>query len=72
MLAELVDAFFSVTDSGAKVGFVVQGGQAARFGWAEGRMLDHYAPVLGKRWPTLPAATASGFDAALAIPGDDP
>ncbi|MET8049909.1 hemopexin repeat-containing protein [Streptosporangium sp. NPDC005286] len=72
MPAELVDAFFSVTDSGAKVGFVVQGGQAARFGWAEGRMLDHYAPLLGKRWPALPAAFAGGFDAALAVPADDP
>lgn len=72
MSAELVDAFFSVTDSGAKVGFVVQGGQAARFGWAEERMLDHYAPLLGKRWPALPAAFAGGFDAALAVPADDP
>ncbi|GAA0819843.1 hemopexin repeat-containing protein [Streptosporangium amethystogenes subsp. fukuiense] len=72
MPAELVDAFFSVTDSGAKVGFVVQGGQAARFGWAEERMLDHYAPLLGKRWPALPAAFTGGFDAALATPADDP
>ncbi|MFF5212997.1 hemopexin repeat-containing protein [Streptosporangium sp. NPDC000396] len=72
MPTEVVDAFFSVTGSGSKVGFVVQGGRAARFGWAQVRMLDHYAPVLGKWWPALPAAFAVGFDAALAVPADDP
>ncbi|MGC0419539.1 hypothetical protein [Embleya sp. AB8] len=69
-----VDAFFTITNAGPsaeQTGFVVQGDRAARFGWASGRMLDG-ALTLARRWPDLPTAFRTGFDAALTTPADDP
>ncbi|MGC0419540.1 hypothetical protein [Embleya sp. AB8] len=70
-----VDAFFTITNAGPGVeqtGFVVQGDQVARYGWASGRMLDLNAMPLAERWPQLPTAFRAGFDATLTTPADDP
>ncbi|UKY48522.1 hypothetical protein [Streptomyces inhibens] len=69
-----VDAFFTTANAGQgaeQTGFVVQGDRAARFGWGSHRMLDG-ALALARRWPDLPAAFRSGFDATLTTPLDDP
>ncbi|MFF5213006.1 hypothetical protein [Streptosporangium sp. NPDC000396] len=72
----LVEAFFTVTgtvaDSDQRVGFVVRGGQVARFDWEAHQMLDSYADLLSKRWPALPEPFTQGFDATLTTPTDNP
>ncbi|MET7300419.1 hypothetical protein [Embleya sp. NPDC005575] len=69
-----MDAFFTTANTGSgteQTGYVVQGDRAARFGWASGRMLDG-ALALARRWPDLPAAFRTGFDATLTTSADDP
>ncbi|MEV4439913.1 hypothetical protein AB0K09_12960 [Streptomyces sp. NPDC049577] len=65
MTSPLVDAFFTVSEPGAReTGFVVRGGRVARFDWGTGRV-DGGARSLERQWPALPAAFRTGFDAAM-------